>query len=83
MAIDFLPCELAYDAAMHFSNLLKDWIPNIVKSDAKAPIEEQDLLPELKRAVITVNGKLTPNFEYIAKLRAENDLQMNSMMKKG
>jgi PP-loop superfamily ATP-utilizing enzyme len=32
--------------------------------------------------VITVDGKLTPNFEYIAKLRPENDLQMNTMMKK-
>ena len=32
--------------------------------------------------MITSNGKLTPNFEYIAKLREEKELQMNTMMKK-
>jgi hypothetical protein len=54
---------------MHFSKLLKIWIPQIVKSDPKAPVEELEILPELKRAIITVNGKITPNFEYIVKLR--------------
>lgn len=28
---------------------------------------------ELERAVITSNGKLTPDFEYIAQLREENE----------
>ena len=67
---------------MHFSKLLKNWIPDLVKSDKNLPFEEQQLIPELKRAVITSNGKLTPNFEYIAKLREEKELQMNTMMKK-
>ena len=67
---------------MHFSKLLKGWIPNIVKSDKNAPIEEQDLLPELKRCVITTNKKLTPNFEYINDLRAKNQMQDKTMVKK-
>ena len=57
---------------MHFSRLLKGWIPDLVKSDQNLSFEEQDLIPELKRAVITSNGKLTPNFEYITKLREQN-----------
>jgi len=60
---------LAYDASMHFSRLLKGWIPNLVQSDQNLPFEEQNLIPELKRAVITSNGKLTPKFEYITKMR--------------
>lgn len=43
LAIDFLPCELAFDAAMHFSRLLKDWVPQIVKSDKNQSIEDQIL----------------------------------------
>lgn len=72
LAVDFLPCELAFDAAMHFSKLLKGWIPDLVKSDQNLDIDEQGLIPELKRAVITSNRKLTPNYEYIEKLREEN-----------
>jgi predicted nucleic acid-binding protein len=37
---------------------------------------------EIKRAVITSNGKLTPNFEYIAELRQRNHEKMNTLMKK-
>lgn len=54
----------------------------MVKSDANKPIDEQGLIPELKRAVITSNGQLTPMFEYIAELRKHNEFEMNTMMKK-
>lgn len=67
---------------MHFSGLLKNWIPDLVKSDASKEIDEQGLIPELKRAVITSNGKLTPNFLYINDLREKNELKMNTMAKK-
>ena len=68
--------------AMHFSRLLKGWIPDLVKSDQNLPLDEQGLIQELKRAVITSNGKLTPSFEYITIQREKNELQMNTMMKK-
>lgn len=55
--------------ACHFSRLLKNWIDALVKSDKNKPLEEQALPAELQRAVITCHGKLTPDFEYIAKLR--------------
>lgn len=67
---------------MHFSGLLKNWIPDLVKSDASKDIDEQGLIPELKRAVITTKGKLTPNFQYIQELREKNEQKLNSMMKK-
>lgn len=45
LAVDFLPCELAYDAcniwcnsAMHFGNILKDWIADIARTDKNLPI---------------------------------------------
>ena len=46
----------------------------MVKSDASKDIDEQGLIPELKKAVITSNGKLTPMFEYITELRTKNEL---------
>lgn len=67
---------------MEFSNLLKNWIPQIARSDSKLPFEQQTLIPELKRAIIALNGKLTPGFEYIQKLREENDSLLNTMVKK-
>jgi alpha-aminoadipic semialdehyde synthase len=62
--------------------MLKEWIPSLVKSDKNAPIDEQGLLPELKRAVIASNGKLTPNFEYINDLRLKNMASEKTMVKK-
>lgn len=32
--------------------------------------------------MITLNGKLTPDYEYINELREKNKLKMNTMMKK-
>jgi hypothetical protein len=37
---------------------------------------------EIKRAVITCNGHLTPDFEYIDDMRKKNHEKMNTMMKK-
>jgi len=69
--------------AMHFSGLLKNWIPDLVKSDASKDIDEQGLVPELKKAVITTKGKLTPNFEYIQALREKNEQKsLKTMMRK-
>lgn len=35
-------------------------------SDMNKPLDEQDLIPEIKKAVIAYDGKLTPSFEYIS-----------------
>ena len=36
----------------------------------------------LKRAIITLNGKLTPNFEYIQELREKHNPALKTMVKK-
>jgi hypothetical protein len=39
-------------------------------------------LPCLKRAIITLNGKLTPSFEYIQALRENHNPALKTMVKK-
>jgi hypothetical protein len=73
---------LICDLAGHFSRLLKDWVDALVRSDKNKPLNEQALPAELAKAVITCHGKLTPNYEYIAKLREENEKQSMTTKKK-
>ncbi len=54
---------------MYFSGILKQWIPNVCRSDKDKPLAEQGLLPELQRATITLGGELTQNYKYINNLR--------------
>ncbi|KAJ0029303.1 hypothetical protein NQD34_004300 [Periophthalmus magnuspinnatus] len=42
-------------------------------SDATRPLEEEEFSPQVRDAVITSNGKLTPKFAYIDKLREERE----------
>ena len=46
-AVDFLPCELAFDASSHFGSHLEQFIANIAYSDVSKPLEEQGLCPEI------------------------------------
>ena len=60
-------------SACHFSRLLTNWVEALAKSDKSKPLDDQNLPDELKRAVIACGGRLTPNFEYIEKMREENE----------
>jgi alpha-aminoadipic semialdehyde synthase len=71
LAIDHLPCELPRESSTFFSNMLKPFIPTIVKANYSKSFEELDLDPEIKNAVITHQGKLTPRFEYLKKYLQE------------
>mmetsp|Transcript_19687 Transcript_19687/g.36228 ORF Transcript_19687/g.36228 Transcript_19687/m.36228 type:complete len:490 (+) Transcript_19687:2014-3483(+) len=69
-SVDFLPSELPIDASRHFGSVLRDYLKILAFDDtANLPFEEQQLPPELKNAIITCQGRLTPNFEYISELR--------------
>lgn len=57
-----MPVKCFVNEATYFSGILKQWIPNICNSDQSKPLSEQGLVPELQRAVIAVNGALTPSF---------------------
>jgi len=67
LAVDNLPCELPNDSSTFFSNQLKPFVSNIIKADYHTSLEDSGLCPEIKRAVVVYNGKLTPDFEYLKK----------------
>lgn len=69
---DFLPSELPIDASRHVGSVLRNYLKFLAyDTTAHLPFEEQVLPPEMMNAVITCNGELTPNFEYIADLRKQ------------
>lgn len=67
MAVDNLPCELPRESSAFFSNVLKEFIPEIVKADFSADFEHCKLPSAIKNAVIAYHGELTPNYRYIEK----------------
>ncbi|MCD4786171.1 MAG: hypothetical protein K8T10_20305 [Candidatus Eremiobacteraeota bacterium] len=65
LAVDNLPCEIAREASEYFGEKLLPYIPEIVKEDSTKSFEESNYSPEIKRAVIVYNGKLTPDYKYL------------------
>ena len=67
LAVDNLPCELPRESSTSFSESLWRFIPDIVQADYSADFENLNLPQEIKNAVIVYKGRLTPNYQYIAK----------------
>jgi len=67
IAIDNLPCELPVDSSTGFGDALFPFINAIVNTDQSKSFSDLDLPPEIKNAVITFHGELTPNFTYLKK----------------
>lgn len=65
LAVDNLPAELPVDSSTFFSNQLKIFIPNLVQADFSKTLEESGLRPELQRAVVVYQGKLTEPYKYL------------------
>ncbi|MCJ8735980.1 hypothetical protein PDJAM_G00253660 [Pangasius djambal] len=72
-SIDNLPAQLPIEATEYFGNRLFPYIWEMLQSDAKRPLDEENFSPQVRDAVITSNGKLTPKFEYIQKLREKRE----------
>uniref|UniRef100_A0A8C6SU92 Alpha-aminoadipic semialdehyde synthase, mitochondrial n=1 Tax=Neogobius melanostomus TaxID=47308 RepID=A0A8C6SU92_9GOBI len=80
-SIDNLPAQLPIEATEYFGDRLFPYIWEMVRpyqrhSDrlyASRPLDEEEFSPQVRDAVITSNGKLTPKFEYIDKLREERE----------
>lgn len=68
-SMDFLPSELPRDASEYFSHKLIGYIRELAFDDANKPFAEIDLHPEVKNAMMTCHGELTPGFQYINDLR--------------
>lgn len=71
-SIDNMPTQLPKESTDFFGNLLYPYALDIIRSDAKKPLEEHNFTPAVQGAIIASNGKLMPNFEYIQELRQLN-----------
>merc|ERR1719309_1497674 len=73
-SIDNMPTQLPREATDFFGDLLFPHVMDILRSDASKSFEEnkEKMGSIVSGSVITSNGKLTPDFEYIAKLREQN-----------
>ena len=71
-SIDNMPTQLPRESTDFFGDLLFPFALDIIKSDAKKPLEEHNFTPAVYGAIIASNGGLTPSFEYIQELRTQN-----------
>ncbi|RVE71268.1 hypothetical protein OJAV_G00050070 [Oryzias javanicus] len=79
-SIDNLPAQLPIEATEYFGDRLFPYIWEMLPSNASRPLEEEDFSPQVRDAIITSNGTLTPKFEYIEKLRERRE--KSQIMKK-
>ena len=68
-SIDNMPTQLPREATDFFGDLLLPHIFDVLSSNANRSFEEEKFSSVIQGAVITSNGKLTKNFEYIEELR--------------
>jgi len=67
LAVDKLPSELPREATKFFGDLLFPFVPELAKANFTVPFEELVLPAPFKKAMITHQGKLTPDYEYLKK----------------
>lgn len=65
MAVDNLPCELAHESSDFFGQVLLPFVPALAAADYSQPLDKLKLPPEMRRAIVVHQGKLTPDFEYL------------------
>lgn len=66
MAVDNLPCELPRESSMEFGKALMPFASAMARADYTASLEQLDLPPEIKRALILHHGDLTPGYRYMS-----------------
>ncbi|MFH4980033.1 hypothetical protein AB6A40_006742 [Gnathostoma spinigerum] len=70
-SIDNMPAQMPFEATEQFGDLLFPYIIDMLNCATYLPFENLNCREEIKRAIITDNGKLTPNFSYIEELRRQ------------
>jgi saccharopine dehydrogenase (NAD+, L-lysine forming) len=65
LAVDNLPCELPCDSSSFFSKQLAPLVPSLLQADYTHSLEKSGLKPEVRKAVIVYNGRLTQDYEYL------------------
>eukprot|EP00730_Choanoeca_flexa_P003065 TRINITY_DN11276_c0_g1_i10.p1 TRINITY_DN11276_c0_g1~~TRINITY_DN11276_c0_g1_i10.p1 ORF type:complete len:896 (+),score=206.23 TRINITY_DN11276_c0_g1_i10:79-2766(+) len=72
-SVDNLPAELPIESSQEFGDKLFPFVRELALTDPSVAFSSAGLQPALSNAVIASNGALTPNFTYIADLRAKNE----------
>lgn len=65
LAVDNLPCELPVEASQHFGDSLVGFVPSLARCDWTRDFDELDLPEEIRKAIITHKGELTPSYRYL------------------
>lgn len=65
LAVDKLPSELPVEATEFFGNSLMPYMPGLAQVDFSQSYEDLQMPAAFKRAVITHQGRLTPDFSYL------------------
>ena len=65
MAIDNLPCEFSKEASTDFSKVLKNFIPNILKTNFKDSFDDLNLPLPINNGLILHQGKFTEDYMYM------------------
>lgn len=65
LAVEMLPAELPADASREFSRALMPFVPALARADYSVSFDRCNLPPEIKRAVIVYQGKLTEKYGYL------------------
>jgi alpha-aminoadipic semialdehyde synthase len=65
MAVEILPAELPRESSAYFSQLLKAHVPALTNLKHPSDFEHLHLPPEIKRAIILWQGRLTPDYRYL------------------
>ncbi|ETN81777.1 saccharopine dehydrogenase [Necator americanus] len=68
-SIDNMPAQMPLEATEQFGNLLFPYIFDMLNCTTEQPFDRLTCRPEVKGAIITNGGMLTPNYEYISDLR--------------
>jgi len=67
VARDNLPCEIPGEASTSFGEALVNFVPRLLAAHSSGKIDVMELPPELKRALILHDGKLTKDYAYLKK----------------
>lgn len=74
-SIDNMPAQMPVEATEQFGNLLFPYVIDMLNCATDMPLDRLQCAPEVKRAIITDSGELTPDYEYIDDLRKQKAAQ--------
>lgn len=65
MTVDILPSEIPETSSVHFGEMLRPMIPELLAIDFSRNFDQLELPAAFRQAVISHQGKLTPNFDHL------------------